>query len=100
VYNVLQLPFAQCRRNLHHPCPSTPALPSAEEECYDFACSDNACPCGEHTHGDVADIVYRLMELAFRRVSVHLFGGAPRYHRGTEFHPKLRTRRAPITVWA
>src|SRR5215469_332362 len=49
---------AQLRRNFHHPCPSTPALPSAEEECYDFACRDNACPCGEHTHGDAG--CYRL----------------------------------------
>jgi hypothetical protein len=48
----------------------------------------------------LAAIVYRLMEVAFRRVSMPLFGGAPRYHRGTEFHPKPRTRRAPITVWA
>ena len=45
-------------------------------------------------------IVYRPMELAFRRVSVPLFGGAPRYHRGTEVPPKPRTRRAPIPVWA
>jgi hypothetical protein len=48
----------------------------------------------------LADIVYRLMSLAFGHVSVHLFWGAPRYHRGMEFHPKLRKRRVPITVWA
>jgi hypothetical protein len=48
----------------------------------------------------LASIVYRLMSFAFGRVSVHLFEGAPRYHSGTEFHPKPRTRRGPITVWA
>ena len=41
----------------------------------------------------LAAIVYRPMELAFRRVSVPLFGGAPRYHRGTEVPPKPRTSR-------
>jgi hypothetical protein len=50
--DLVALRFAQLRRNLHHPCSSISTLPSAEEECYDFACYDNACPCGEHTHGD------------------------------------------------
>ena len=94
------LRFAQLRRNLHHPCPSTPALPSAEEEFYDFACSDNACPCGEHTHGDAGCHRLSTAVVKVQARAVHLFEGAPRYHRGTEFHPKPCTRRAPITVWA